>query len=229
MRIRLVNISFIVIGVIIGSILALQIRAKPVNVGSYPLDQLEVQRSLLTAFSSEQDVLKKSLATIEQKLEEEKTFLEKISSKETKNELARLKSLTGLDVVEGEGIKITLKDNSTFSRTDFSAVNENFVQATDLRDLVNLLFLQDAKAIAINDIRVLPLTPVQPVFDSVLVGNLQIGSPFEIVAIGNIDSLLEATKTIKKRKIQVYVDSPIFAKINPTDNPRELKFISAAK
>lgn len=227
MRIRLVNISFIVIGIIVGGILALQIRAKPVNIGSYPLDQLEVQRSLLTTFSSEQDALKKSLATIEQKLEEEKTIIEKVSSKETQNELARLKTLTGLDVVSGEGIKVTLSDNPTFLRTDFSAVDENFVQATDLRDLVNGLFLQGAKAVAINNIRILPLTPIQPVFDSILVGNLQIGSPFEVIAIGNVDALLEATQNIKKRKIRTYIDSPVSAKINPTDNPRELKYISA--
>ncbi len=226
MKINPVNLFFIVIGVAIGIILSLQIRAKPVGTSSSPVKQLAVQKSLLDTFAAQQEGFKKNLYEVEQKLSDAKRIIEKRTSRETQKTLTQLKSLTGFGTVTGEGIRITLSDNPSVSRTDFSAINENFVQASDLRDLVNALFLQDAKAIAINGKRILPLTPIQPVFDSILVGNFQIASPFTISVIGNPDSVIEAAKNTAKRKIQIFVDSPLTLTIDPADSPRSLKFIS---
>ena len=226
MKINPVNLFFIVIGVAIGIILSLQIRAKPVGTSSSPVKQLAVQKSLLDTFAAQQEGFKKNLYEVEQKLSDAKRIIEKRTSRETQKTLTQLKSLTGFGTVTGEGIRITLSDNPSVSRTDFSAINENFVQASDLRDLVNALFLQDAKAIAINGTRILPLTPIQPVFDSILVGNFQIASPFTISVIGNPDSVIEAAKNTAKRKIQIFVDSPLTLTIDPADSPRSLKFIS---
>lgn len=226
MKIRLFNLFFVIIGIAIGIILSLQIRAQPVGTSSSPVKQLAVQKSLLNTFAAQQEELKKKLSEIEQKLTDAKRIIEKRTSKETQETLARLKSLTGFDAAEGEGIRITVSDSPSVSRVDFSAVNENFVQASDLRDLVNALFLQDAKAIAINGKRILPLTPIQPVFDSILVGNFQIASPFTVSAIGNPESLTQAVSNIQKRRIQVFVDSPIALTIDPADSPRSLKFVT---
>lgn len=226
MKINLVNLFFVIIGIAIGIILSLQIRAQPVGTSSSPVKQLAIQKSLLNTFAIQQEGLKKNLSEIEQKLSDAKHIIEKRTSREIQETLARLKYLTGFDNVSGGGMRITLSDNPSVSRVDFSAVNENFVQASDLRDLVNALFLQDAKAIAINGKRILPLTPIQPVFDSILVGNFQIASPFTISVIGNPDSLSEAMKNIQKRKIQVFIDSPITLTVDSADSPRLLKFIS---
>lgn len=226
MKIRLFNLFFVIIGVAIGIILSLQIRAQPVGTSSSPVKQLAIQKSLLNTFAAQQEELKKQLSEIEQKLTDAKRIIEKRTSKETQETLAQLKSLTGFDTVQGEGIRITLSDSPSVSRVDFSAVNENFVQASDLRDLINALFLQDAKAIAINGKRILPLTPIQPVFDSILVGNFQIASPFTVSVIGNPESLTQAVNNIQKRKIQVFLDSPVTLTIDPADSPRSLKFIS---
>ncbi len=226
MKNRFINLFFISIGVAIGIILSLQIRAQPVGTSSSPEKQLAIQKSLLNSFSAEQEELKKKLLSIEEKLASAKAVMEKRSSGETQETLTRLKQKTGFDTVSGEGIRITLSDNPSVSRVDFSALNENFVQASDMRDLVNALFLQDARAIAINEKRILPFTSIQPVFDSILVGNFQIGSPFTISAVGNPNALQEAIKGLYKRKIQIFVDLPATLTIVPADNPRSLKFLS---
>lgn len=226
MKNRFVNLFFISIGVAIGIILSLQIRAQPVGTSSSPEKQLAIQKSLLNSFSTEQEELKKKLLSAEEKLAAAKEIMEKRSSRETQETLTRLKRLAGFDAVSGEGIRITLSDNPSVSRVDFSALNENFVQASDLRDLVNALFLQDARAITVNEKRILPFISIQPVFDSILVGNFQIGSPFVVSAVGNPDALQEAVKVLHKRKIQIFVDPQPAITIAPSDNPRSIKFLS---
>lgn len=226
MKFRFINLLFIFIGIAVGIILALQIRAEPIGGVSSPWTQLETQKSLLATFSLEQDELNTRLTEIEKKLTEANRIIENRSSRETQKTLSRLKELTGFNSIDGMGVRITLEDNANVSRLNFSSGSEYFVQASDLRDLVNALFLQNAKAIAINGKRVMPLTPIQPVFDSMLIGNFQIGSPFVITAIGNTTALKEAVKSIQQRKIQIFVDTSVELKIDPLDSIRPLKYLS---
>lgn len=228
MQIRLVNSIFTLVGIAIGIIIALQFQAKPVPFGSFPLEQLEIQRSLLITFSQEQTDLKKELQNIEIKLEEAKEIIKKRSSTKIQATLNRLKRLAGLTPEAGSGVRITLDDNPLVSRGDFSNINENFIQATDIRDLVNFLFLKDAKAIAINGKRILPLTPIQPVFDSILVDNFQISPPFKIEAIGIPNGLTEAVLPYKTRKIHIFVEIAEDLVIPALEGPRNTKFLSIA-
>lgn len=226
MRIRLLDLVFIAIGVTVGIILSLQIRADPIRSGSFPLEQLEVKKSLLESFSLEQENLKKELQAIEAKKKEARDIIERRSSVKTRRTLDRLKKLTGFQPLEGEGVRITLSDHSSVSRADFSSINENFVQATDLRDIVNGLFLKDAAAISINNKRISPLTPIQSAFDNILVGNFQITPPFSIEAIGNPTALQEAVHSIKKSKIRIFVDVAAKLKILSRESIRSTKFLS---
>lgn len=226
MRFRLLDIVFIAIGVAIGIILSLQIRANPVKSGGTPLEQFEVKRSLLTSFALEQENLKKQLAATEEKRKEAQIIIERRSSKETRRTLERLKQITGFQTEEGEGIQIILNDNSAVTRIDFSSINENFVQATDLRDLVNALFLKDARAVSINDKRIIPLTPIQSAFDSVIIRNFQITPPFVIEAIGRPVALQEAISSIKNSKIQIFIDTALNITVPPLESGRSFKFIS---
>lgn len=229
MRNNLVHLIFVIIGIFVGVIFALQIQADPPRADSFPLSQLNIQKSMLVSFSSEQEMLKRQLDEVKEKIAEAKKTIEQRSSKKTIKTLEHLKSLTGLDKISGSGVSITLNDNFNVSRLDFSSINENFVQAADIRDLVNSLFLKDAKAISINGKRVLPLTPIQPVFDSILVGNIQMTSPFIFEAAGNEEELKLAVGVLKKRKIQVFVDPKDSLNIGPSETARSVKFISLEK
>ncbi|MEK9132565.1 MAG: DUF881 domain-containing protein [Patescibacteria group bacterium] len=226
MKLRLIDTVFILIGLAVGIILSLQIRSQPIGNRSFPLDQLEVQKSLLSTFSLEQTDLKKELESVENKLTEARAIVERRSSRQTLRQLDSLKKLTQLNAATGSGIRITLSDNPSVSRLDFSAINENFVQATDLRDLVNALYLKDAKAISINGKRVSPLMPIQPVFDSILVGNFQISSPFMVEAVGNSDALKEVAISLQSKKIHVYLERLEKMEIESIQTPRSVKYLS---
>jgi uncharacterized protein YlxW (UPF0749 family) len=227
MRIRFINLSFILIGVAVGVILSLQIRARSDGFGAFPYSQLEMQKELLGTFTLEQEGLNKDLAEVEASLKDAEAVIEKRSSRKLQETLAGLKKLAGTDAVSGSGIKITLIDHPNAGGSAFSYSNENFVQTSDVRDLINALFLQDAMAITINGIRILPLTPIQPVFDSILIGNVQTGSPFVIQAIGNQESLKSAVLLLSSRKIQVYVSEVATMKIEASSGVlRTPEFIS---
>lgn len=191
------------IGVLIGVVLALQVRTNPVKIGSFPLDQIEVQKSLLSTFSVEQEQLKGNLSDIEIRLAESKQILENRTSRQILDLLQRLRNFSGFSNVSGAGLQIILNDNPDVSRLDFSDTNEYFVQASDLRDVVNSLFLNDAAAVSVNGKRISPLTSIKSVFDTILVGNFQIGSPFIVQAVGNPEQLESALDSLKHRKIRL--------------------------
>lgn len=226
MHFRPLDFAFIIIGIAVGIILSLQIQADPVRRGKFPLEQVQLTKDLFQTFSLEQEELKKQLEEISTKREEATKRIERNTSKENVRTLSRLKVLTAFESTEGIGIRIVLSDNPNVSRPTFSTTNENFVQATDLRDLVNALFLHDANAISINGKRVTPLTPIQSAFDSILVSNVQIAPPFIVEAQGNPVSLEEALKVLQKRKIQQFVDSPVEVKILSVEGQRTLKSLS---
>lgn len=226
MKIKFIDIIFVFIGIFIGVVLALQIRTQPVRIGSFPLDQYETQRSLLSSFSAEQEQLKESLSIIENKLYEAKKALELRTSRQTLELLDNLKKLTGFNPVKGEGIKIIINDNPNVSRVDFSATNEYFVQAPDLRDLVNILYLNEANAIAINGKRISPLTPIRSIFDSIFLENVQINPPFIIEAVGVPGSLETALFSFRERKIQMSMIRLDNLTIGPRESLRPFKYLS---
>lgn len=228
MKIRLEDGGFILIGVAIGIILALQIQASPVKIGSFPLEQLEVKSQLLNTFSHEQELLKEELVVLKGKEAEATKIIEQRSSPKTLELLTRLRDKTGFAQRVGAGIRITLKDNPAVSRMDFSNRNENFVQASDLRDLVNALYLQDATAISINGNRIGALTPIRSLFDTIFIGNIQITSPFIIDVIGAPDSLSAAIEGARTRGITLFVDAIKSLTIPASTQSRSLMYTTIA-
>lgn len=227
-RFNLISIVFIFIGILIGIILSLQIRANPVSPGSSPLEQIKIQKNLLDSFSLEQQELKQKLDAVEIKISESQKNIEKRSEPKVLKSLDILKGITGFKPVKGIGIRIILNDNPSASRTDFSPTNENFAQAVDLRDLINLLFLKDAQAVSINGKRITPFISIQSVFDSILVGNYQISPPFIIEAIGGTEALSSAVKQFNKRKLQLFTDESVTLDIKPMDALPSLQFLTEA-
>ena len=225
MRTRLVEVSFVSIGLVIGVILALQIGTTPVYVGSYPLDQIEVQKQLLTTFSTEQEQLKRRLEDVQARRDEVRAIIERHSSPQLVEELGELKSYAGFDTVSGHGVRITLNDKA-IDRINYTSLNQYFVQAADLRDLTNALFLQDAQAISINGRRVLPLTAVQSAFDTIFVGNLQISAPFVVEAVGNPEALKYALTLLPKKEISIYTEDVSELTIAPQETLRPLNYLS---
>jgi len=226
MRPRFIGIIFILIGISIGIIISLQLRANPLMVGSSAQAELDIQKSLLSSFSAEQEDLKTQLSAVNEKLSNVKETIKNRSSSATIRKIDHLKALTQLKNMKGEGVRITLSDNPTVSRANFSAINENFIQASDLRDLVNALYLKNATAISINQKRISPLTPIQPVFDSILLGNFQVSPPFVIEAIGIPEALISAASNLQQRQIHMYLEKINSLEIAAAEGQKTIKYAS---
>lgn len=112
-------------------------------------------------------------------------------SRALKSELEKMLLVSSLTPVEGEGIVITLKDS-----TDAQVIGENaesyIVHDTDLRSVINELYVAGAEAVSVNGERLYPLSTVRCVGNTVLVNNKRCTSPFEIKAIGDKNALESA-------------------------------------
>lgn len=105
-------------------------------------------------------------------------------------ELEQAKTLLGLTDVTGQGIIVTLTDTQEALYT---------YTADDLLQLINELKYAGAEAISINDNRIINLTDIAMISDSLIVmngGKNRISSPYVIKAIGDPKYLI-STLSIK--------------------------------
>lgn len=123
------------------------------------------------------------LANAEKQLEKERKV--SISSDDTsvekQEELKKINTYLGLTDVQGEGIIITLRDNTN----SFISSADNLVHDGDLRRIVNELKNTGAEAISINDQRIVPATTITCAGTVIQVNSEIVGSPFVIKAIGD--------------------------------------------
>lgn len=101
-------------------------------------------------------------------------------------ELKKINAYLGLADVEGEGLIITVKDNTSTSKMGTA---EDVAHDGDIRELVNELKNAGAEAISVNDQRITPYTAINCIGTVVLVNDERIGVPFVIKAIGNQERL----------------------------------------
>lgn len=105
-------------------------------------------------------------------------------------ELEQAKTLLGLTDVTGQGVIVTLTDTQEALYT---------YTADDLLQLINELKYAGAEAISINDNRIINLTDIAMISDSLIVmngGKNRISSPYVIKAIGDPKYLI-STLSIK--------------------------------
>ncbi len=145
-------------------------------------------RTELADWKAKYNEVQTKLEDTNHKLEEYHT---QITSEENavellKQELNEANKFLGCTDVQGEGIVITLEDNS-FKNIDTS----------DLISLINELKLADAEAISINDERVVSRTDIALISNRIiLVNGKRISGPYVVKAIGD-KKYLESAITIK--------------------------------
>lgn len=188
-------------------------------------------------YMSEQE-LKQSLIEWKEKYEttEEKVkdtinkiedYEEKLQTNEearelVKKELAEAKQIFGLTDIEGEGIIVTLKDTE-----------ERSYEYKDLLNLVNELRAAGAKAISINDQRIVNMSDIANVaYRYIMINNNRITSPYTIKVIGE-KTYLKSALTIKngymdlkeKDGYEIFIQEKDKIKINKYSGKVELKYI----
>ena len=110
-------------------------------------------------------------------------------------ELRTLNALIGAIDVSGEGVVITLADNSSVTNQNigvFDNISNYLIHDTDLIMLVNELKNAGAEAISINDERIVSTTSITCDGSVVLINGNKLSSPFTIKAIGSQATILGA-------------------------------------
>lgn len=140
-------------------------------------------RDEVLKWKEQYDRIYEELEIAEKNLEKERKV--SISSDENsvskQEELKKLNTYLGLTDVAGEGVIITLRDN-TESKL---GIADDIVHDADLRAIVNELKNNGAEAISINNKRIVPSTAITCAGTVIQVNNEIVGSPFVIKAIGD--------------------------------------------
>lgn len=133
-----------------------------------------------------------------EELEKAEKELEKVRESTTGNndELTSLEEqikqgnkLLGLTEVTGEGVIITLKDNTSTSTSSIMDVNDLVVHDMDVLSVINELKNAGAEAISINDQRLVSTTSIMCDGNVIQINGQKVGAPFEIKAIGLSEQL----------------------------------------
>ncbi|MGN1327742.1 MAG: DUF881 domain-containing protein [Clostridia bacterium] len=130
------------------------------------------------------------LQTAERKLEEIRKMASENTegSAEKEEELKKNNILLGLTDVSGEGVIVTIKDNSSVTSDTigiFDDVSQYLVHNGDLLGVVSELKNAGAEAISINDQRIVSTTSITCEGNVININGEKISSPFVIKAIGN--------------------------------------------
>lgn len=112
------------------------------------------------------------------------------TSVEKQEELKKLNTYLGLTDVRGEGMIITLRDNTS---SKIGTAND-LVHDGDLRAIVNELKNNQVEAISINGQRIVPSTVINCVGTVIQVNDEIAGSPFVIKVIGDQNMINNLTR-----------------------------------
>jgi uncharacterized protein YlxW (UPF0749 family) len=184
-------ISFILPGIIIGLLVAFQFKTSVPAGGRFLTSEMEAKDNLLKEYLDEQLYLKSRIVTLRKSIEEAQDALNDRTQSVNIQLLDELKKSLGLTEISGDGIEITLNDNPSIRRTDAEIDEANLVQASDLRDIVNILNAASSEGISINNQRVIATSPIISVGSSILVNNSHIAPPFTISAVGDKDLIIQ--------------------------------------
>ena len=101
--------------------------------------------------------------------------------------MKKYNNVLGLTDVEGEGVIVSLKDNTAVTADTISITDDisyYLVHDVDLRSLINELENSGAEAISINDERIVSTTSITCEGTVINVNGNKVSSPFTIKAIG---------------------------------------------
>lgn len=188
-----IRFAFIIltIGVFVGVLLAWQSSNEDSLTNVFPTDAIEAKDELLKNFLDEQSYLQSRIVYLRKDIEEAQDKVKTKSATANFDLLENLKKTIGLTEVSGEGLEITL-DDSPLAKRDGDAISDStIIQASDLRDIVNVLNAAKSDAISINNQRVIATTPISSVGTTILVNNSHISPPFVINAVGDSEIMLQ--------------------------------------
>lgn len=176
-----VQALLVITGLFVGFITVTHFRSVPAR--SYDADNTAERKYILETLLNEQSMLKNRIVSLREAIDEKQEQLKIYGEQENVDALEKMKSDIGLTELNGEGLEIIFDDSPNVRREGVDVNNEALVHAADLRDIINILRISKAKAISINDQRIVSSTAVSCVGNSILVNNTHTSPPFKIKAI----------------------------------------------
>lgn len=199
------NLALMVASVILGFLLTVQFRSTAAR-----LPEREQSR-LATADAVRR--LEDEQRQLKQRITELRSEIASVQRATGASDPARLvtadvdqqKLLAGLVALHGPGISVTL-DDSTKTVGPSDDANNYIIHDYEIRDIVSLLWMAGAEAIAINGERLVNVSSVYCVGSTILVNDTRLSPPYEIVAIGEpaaLDGVISNPKNLSKLRARV--------------------------
>jgi uncharacterized protein YlxW (UPF0749 family) len=192
------NLTLTLMAIVIGLVLAWQLqgpRATP-PVGYTPGDPRDRTVNTIEQLEAEQSALKAEIARLRTELSDmqSRAAADTDRLQRINDELDAQRAVAGLLAVRGPGVAVTLDDSSIPNVPASSDPNDYLVHEFDVRDVVNVLWLGGADAIAVNDERIVGNTSVYCVGSTVMVNTTRLSPPYVIHAIGEPGVLADALR-----------------------------------
>lgn len=181
------NVALTLVCILLGTILAWQFRSINANQKLVGLENKrleEYQTELLQEKKAREDLENRNreLLELNAKFEDAKFNVDKLSET-IKDQLKTARILAGLVDVKGRGIVVTLNNKG-----------QVYVDDTNLLDLVNELRASDARAISVNEERIVSMSEIREAGKFIMVNGKRLSAPYIIKAIGDQDKLISSIK-----------------------------------
>ncbi len=216
-HIRFTYMSFVllVIGVAIGIFVTAQWRTQPSR-ASDPVVSYSSLIQTKNKLNEENQALKAQIKNLNLESSDAQDNLKKYTDLKSKVEkVEQYEDEVGLTEQNGEGIIITLNDS-----INPKVSSQSITHAADLRDIINFLWGSGAKAIEVNNERVVFNTSIDCIVNTILINSTKTTPPFLIKAIGNSDELnskLASTDVLSDIKKRVVTEGLVF-EVEKKDN-----------
>ncbi len=183
------NWTLLVACVLLGFLLTLQLRS-PAAGRSFQEQDSERIASTIQQLEADQKELKDTVSALRAQIASYRRQTAASSTVGIEDELERQRMAAGLVPLSGPGLIVTLDDSTKAVGPGDDPANY-LIHDYEVRDIVSLLWLAGAEAIAVHDERLVNNTSLYCVGSTVLCNNTRLSPPYEIRAIGVPASLEE--------------------------------------
>ncbi|MFH1284493.1 MAG: DUF881 domain-containing protein [Candidatus Peregrinibacteria bacterium] len=184
-------IVLLITGFLVGLLITWQVLSSASVSSDYPTDEVSARDSLLKSYLDDQSYMQSRIVSLRKQIEDSQNDIASLSEVNNLSVLDGLKNNVGLTEVRGSGVEILIDDSPFALRSGSSVSDSELVQASDIRDIVNVLNAAGAQAVSVNNQRIIASSPISSVGTTLLVNNSYIAPPFNISAVGDTELMLQ--------------------------------------
>ena len=202
----------------LGFLLSIQFKSQAEQrASSIPSRRIEDLANLLRNSEEKRKSLEKSLVELRGEFDKVKKNpnMVVVESKKKEPESRGKLILTGLIPLVGPGIMVTINDSQTPLGNGENPAN-GVVHDEDLLKIINVLHASGAEAISINGNRLISTSEISCAGPTILVNKNRVAPPFEILAIGNSDTMVAGLK-MRGGVLEMLAPFGLEAKIDKND------------